>query len=126
VSVIAAISQFASTAVIATSFGVWVRGKWSSRHERTAAIEQRTWHDYIEPAGINTWPIRLMEIPDQPTARVVLQVIDKDGAPDPNWAANMRQRVQQDGMLARVPTQAETEFLIALRGERSNRGGPIQ
>lgn len=126
VSVIATVSQIASTAVVATSFGVWARGKLLTRREKATAIEQRTWHDYIEPAGINTWPVRLMEIPDRPTARVVLEVVGKDGAPDANWADNMRNRVQGDGLLARAPTQAETKFLIALRKERFNRGGPIQ
>lgn len=62
------------------------------------------------------------------TATVVLEVIDDEGAPDANWAHNLRQRIEEDGMVARVPSKEERDFLIALRGERGygHGGYPIR
>jgi hypothetical protein len=61
-----------------------------------------------------------------PAARVVLEVLNEKGKPDPNRAQNLRQRVANDGMLARVPSKREYEFLRALHKERRhNNGIPI-
>ncbi len=70
--------------------------------------------------------MRLAEDPKEPAARVVLDVVDRDGDPDVNWAQNMRQRIVGDGILARVPTPEEYDFLIALRKDRGyGKGGYI-
>lgn len=113
-----------------SGWSAWAWSKWHGRRARKRdeqeAIEHRNWHGYIEPGSINEWEVRLMEYPDRPTARVVLEVIDKEGAPDVNRAQNMRQQVEADGMVARPPSKEEWGFLIALRGERGyGKGGHI-
>jgi hypothetical protein len=63
--------------------------------------------------------VRLVEVPDTPSARVVLEVLDgPDGNPSVNQAHTMRQRIREDNMLARVPTPGESAFLKTLRKER--------
>jgi len=64
------------------------------------------------PEGINDWYVRLAEDPKTLAARVVPEVVGKDGEPDAAMAASMRQIIGQDGMLARVPTPEEYDFLI--------------
>lgn len=124
----AVVGATATSGGIAVAVGAWVRRLRLGRRESKAAIEHRNWHGYIELGGINTWPVRLMEHPKSPTAIVVLEVIDDEGAPDVHWAHNLRQWVQQDGMLARPPTAEEFELLKALARERGyGKGGhPIR
>lgn len=109
-----------------SGWGAWARSKWHGRREQTEAIEHRNWHGYIEPGSINEWPVRLLEHPDHPTGRVVLEVVDRDGAPDVNWAHNLRQHIEGDGLIARPPTEGEWEFLKALKKERGyGKGGHV-
>ncbi len=80
------------------------------------------------PEGINDWFVRVVE--DEPktlTARVVLEVVDRDGDPDPAMAHSMRQIAGADGRLARVPSENEWSFLIAQRKERGyGKGAPLR
>lgn len=101
-----------------TAAYVWTRGQLRDRQARRAALAARNWHGYIELGGINSWYVRLAEDPETPTARVVLDVTDRDGNPDEHWAHNMRQTITEDKMLARAPTPEEHDFLAALRKER--------
>ena len=69
--------------------------------------------------GVDTWYVRLAEDdPGNPSARVVVEVIDPNGQPAPALAVNMRQRADGDGMLSRSPTPEEFDFLKALRKEK--------
>jgi hypothetical protein len=80
-----------------------------SRRERRL----RTWHGYIPQGMIASWYVTLADESTTPTARVVLDVRQggPDGKPDVNGAHALRQRIKADGMLARVPTPAEYQFL---------------
>jgi hypothetical protein len=57
------------------------------------------------------------------TAKVVLEVVDRDGDPDPAMAHSMRQVAEADGRLARAPTEEEWSFLITQRKERGYGNG---
>lgn len=103
---------------------VWIRSQLRDRQARRAALAARNWHGYIELRNINSWYVRLAEEPRTPTARVVLDVTDRNGNPDEHGAHNMRQTIIGDKMLARVPTPEEHDFLAALRKERTyGKGG---
>lgn len=93
-----------------TAAWVWIRKQWSEMKAQRAATQRRNWHGYIEITSINSWYVRLAEEPDEPTARVVIEVLDKNGQPHPNAAQNLRQRVTGDGMLARTLWGSKTRF----------------
>lgn len=100
------------------AFGLWLWKQAGDWCEQRNAKKLRDWHGYIETTGINSWHVRLAEDPESPTSRVVLDVVKDNGEPDGNWAQNLRQRIQGDGMLARVPTEEEYDFLKALHKDR--------
>jgi hypothetical protein len=107
--------------------GLWTRKKVAHRRERRATAQLRDWRGYIDVHGINAWHVRLVEDPESPTARVVLEIISDKGRPDPNGAQNLRQHVTGDGMLARDPSPRERDFLSALYTERRHSNGiPIR
>ena len=106
---------------------VWVRKQTEERQERRAAIRSRNWHGYVMPEGINDWFVHLAEDPKTLTARVVLEVVDRNGDPDPAMAHSMREVTKGDGRLARAPTEEEWSFLIAQRKERGyGKGYPVR
>ena len=112
---------------VLTATIVWTRTQWRDRQHRKAVTANRNWHGYVVPEGINDWYVRLAEDPKSLTARVVLDVVGRDGEPDAAMAASMRQIIQQDGMLARVPTPEEYDFLMAQRKERGyGNGFPVR
>lgn len=77
--------------------------------------------------GINDWFVHVVEEPKTLTAKVVLEVVDRDGAPDPAMAHSLRQVAKGDGGLARAPTEEEWSFLIAQRKERGyGNGYPVR
>jgi hypothetical protein len=93
---------------VLTATYVWVRRQQEERRERRTARRNRNWHAYVMPEGINDWFVRVVE--DEPqslTAQVVLEVVDRDGDPDPAMAHAMRQVANGDGRLARAPTEDE-------------------
>ena len=112
---------------VLTAAYVWVRKQREERRERRAAVKGRNWHAYVMPEGINDWFVRVVE--DEPrtfTARVVLEVVDRDGDPDPAMAYSMRLVANGDGRLARAPTEDEWSFLTAQRKERGyGKGYPL-
>jgi len=103
---------------VLTATIVWTRSQWRDRQQRKAATALRNWHGSIESGGISDWYVRLAEDPKTMTARVVLDVVDRDGEPDGARAQNLRETVKGDGILARVPTPEEYDFLKAQRKER--------
>ena len=51
-----------------------------------------------KPGDFQIWYVRVVEEPDTPTARVVLEVLDSlNGKPDPNLAHNVRQIAVGEG-----------------------------
>ena len=68
-----------------TAAAVWIRGQWREQQARRAAVRNRNWHAYVMPEGINDWFVRVAEQPETLSARVVLEVVDRDGKPDRRW-----------------------------------------
>lgn len=97
---------------------LWLTRWRAARKQRKAAIELRNWHGYIHPSGISDWYVRLAEDPQTVTARVVLEVIDRNGESDGARANDLRETIKRDGMVARVPTPEEYDFLRYLHKER--------
>ena len=85
----------------------------------------RTWSGYIPDGMIASWYVSLAEEPTTPIARVGLEVRQggRDGKPDVSGAYALRQYIKADGMLARVPTPAEYEFLRDLHKKRGYGNG---
>jgi hypothetical protein len=76
----------------------------------------------------DTWYVRLIDEPETPTGRVVLEVLrSPDGDPDAQLAYGMRTVITRAGMLSRAPTPEEFAFLKAMRKERGyGKGLPIR
>lgn len=106
-----------------TAAYVWIMGRVRDWRQQKAAVAERNWRGYINPGGINGWDVRLVEDPDTPTPRVVLEVLGNNAE---NWAQNMRQTVLRDGKLSRSPTVEEWEFIKYLHRERGyGKGLPV-
>jgi hypothetical protein len=104
---------------VSTGVVVWIRNQVRCQRDRRAVRRHRNWHGYIASGTMSSWHMRVVEDPDSPTGRVVLDVLDgADGTPDSTRARSLRLQVQADGMLARVPTPTEYEFLQALARQR--------
>jgi hypothetical protein len=103
---------------VLTAAIVWTRTQWDQWQVHRAETRLRNWHGYIDVGGIDTWYVRLADDPKTPTARVVLEVIDRPGNPDEAVAYNVRLRVEQDGMLSRSPSSGELEFPTYLRKDQ--------
>jgi hypothetical protein len=119
------VGQMLAGGVVVTVVPVWIRKQLGERRRKNAARQLRNWHGYIPLGAMSSWYVRLAEDPESPTSRVVLEVLKPNGEPDPNMAYNLRQRIVKDGMLARVPTEGEYEFLKALHKERGYGEGSI-
>jgi hypothetical protein len=105
---------------------LWLTRWRAARKRLKAARELRNWHGYINPHGVSNWYVRLVEDPQRLTARVVLEVIDRNGDPDEGWAHDLRETIKRDGMIARVPTPEEYDFLRYLYKERGyGKGLPV-
>jgi len=105
---------------------LWLTRWRAARKQRKAARELRNWHGYIPINGVSDWRVRLVEDPQSLSARVVLEVVDRDGKPDPSWAHDLRETIKRDGMIARVPTPEEYDFLRYLHKERGyGKGLPV-
>jgi hypothetical protein len=104
---------------VGTGVAVWIRNQVRGQRDRRAVRRHRNWHGYIASGTVSSWHVRIAEDPQSLTGRVVLDVLDgPDGEPDISRAYSLRQQVQADGILARVPTPTEYEFLQALSRER--------
>jgi hypothetical protein len=110
-----------------TAAATWLTVRWKARKQEKAATADRNWHGYIPTNGIADWRLRLAEDPQVVTPRVVLEVIDRNEEPDGSRANDLREQIKRDGMVARVPTPEEYDFLRALHKERGyGEGYPIQ
>lgn len=110
---------------VITALIVWAARSCQRWIRRREEARQRNWHGSIEVGGIDTWYVRLIEHPTEPTARVVLEVLDAAGKPTETGGHHMRQRASADGRLSRSPTTGELEFLRHLRAERGYAKSPI-
>lgn len=98
-----------------TAAATWLTARyrgWRAEQDRTRA---RNWNGFIMTNGISDWYVRLIDDPKTPTAIVPLEIVNRNGEPDPQMAYGLRQAVISDGMLARVPTQEEFAFLKFLQ-----------
>jgi hypothetical protein len=102
--------MLAGLGIVVSAF-IWVYGRWRTWRQEKAATRARNWHGYILTNGISDWYVRLVDDPQRLSPMVPLEVVDRYGNPDPQMAYSLRLTVKQDGMLARVPTQREFEFL---------------
>jgi hypothetical protein len=104
---------------------VWGNSQVRGWREHRRARQHRDWHGYIAVGMVSSWHVRLADAPDEPTGRIVLDVLNvSDGTPDANRAHSMRQQITADGMLARVPTQEEDDFLKDLGRQRGGGNDP--
>jgi hypothetical protein len=110
---------------VLTATIVWTRNQWRDLRAERAETRLRNWHGYIMTGLIREWYVRLAEDPQTVTGRVVLDVVGRDGNPDGNGAASMRDRIAADGQLARAPTPDEYAFLRHLQKERERTGFPV-
>jgi hypothetical protein len=108
---------------------VWLQNQLDERRGRQTARETRNWTGYLSTPGIDTWYVTVIEDSDNKwTERVILEVVDPDGTPNPSMAHGLRLRARGDGTLSRSPTRAQWDFLKDLQNDRFNRGEayPIQ
>ena len=113
----------------ATGTFLWTQQQLVQRRERRAARETRNWNGYVSVPGISTWYVRVIEDPETKwTERVVLDVVDPDGTPNPSMAHALRLHANGDGMLSRSPSPDQWDFLKELQKDRFNLGDgyPIQ
>jgi hypothetical protein len=66
---------------VLTATIVWTRTQWRDRQERKAAVADRNWHGYVPTEGIDDWYVRLVEDPEDVTATVVIEVLNRNGEP---------------------------------------------
>ena len=118
-------------AAVPTFFGgfLWARLQLSKIHDRRTAREVRNWNGYIDRTGVNSWCVKVIEDPDHKwTERVLLDVVDMDGTPNPSMAHALRLFANSDGMLCKYPSEEQWRYLRDLQKDRFNsgQGYPIQ
>lgn len=90
---------------VITALVVWGAERWQRSKKRRHETRLRNWHGSIDIGGIDTWYVRLPEMPSEPTARVVLEVLDADdGSPTVTGGSRMRKRIIADRRQSRSPT----------------------
>jgi hypothetical protein len=100
-----------------TAAATWLISRYRSWRQERDRTRARNWHGFIMTNGISDWYVRLVDDPNTPTAVVPLEVINRNGEPDPQMAYGLHNTVISDGMLARVPTEQEFAFLKYLHKE---------
>lgn len=102
-----------------TATFLWGRSRvreWTAERDARRA---RNWNGYIIREGVATWFVRVVEDDSAKwSERVILDVVDKDGTPNPSMAHALRLHARGDGMLSRSPTEAQWHFLDDLRTAR--------
>lgn len=94
-----------------TAAATWLVSRYRAWRQERDETRARNWHGFILTNGIDDWYVRLIDDPQTLTSIVPIEVVDRDGTPDPQRAYDMRETVKRDGRLARVPTQREFAFL---------------
>jgi len=105
------------------ALAVWVWNQHRARRGEKERTTLRDWEGYVTVGGVTAWRVRVAERPDEPSARVMLEVLDDDGTePDPNKTHTLRQQLEADRMLAKVPSPEQYEFLKTLTRKRRKPG----
>ena len=98
---------------------LWGRARVREWRADRDARRVRNWNGYIIREGVATWFVRVVEDGSAKwSERVILEVVNRDGTPNPDMAHALRLLAQGDGMLSRSPTTAQWHFLEDLRRER--------
>jgi hypothetical protein len=108
---------------------VWTQRQLEARKQRRTDREVRNWNGYIQRAGVSSWFVKIIEDPDNKwTERVVLDVVDQDGTPNPSMAHALRLHANADRLICRYPSASQWDFLKDLEKDRFNtgQGYPIQ
>jgi hypothetical protein len=100
-----------------TAAATWLTVRYRAGQTERNLTRARNWNGFIMTNGISDWYVRLVDDPKTPAAVVPLEVINRDGTPDPQMAYGLRLAIESDGMLARVPTSQEFTFLKFLHKE---------
>lgn len=109
---------------VLTATAVWTRRQYSEWRDSRRERKRRSWQDFINPHGISTWDVRLVVDPDEPTALVVLEVLDSPGGkPADQRAQSMRQTILADQMLSQSPSPDQHDFIMQQWSKRRGHGG---
>jgi hypothetical protein len=111
-----------------TAAFLWGRTRVVEWRVERDARRARNWNGYIIREGVATWFVRVVEDESAKwSARVILDVVDRDGTANPSMAHALRMYAREDGMLSRSPTEAQWHFLGDLRKARfgAPQGFPI-
>jgi hypothetical protein len=109
---------------VVTATVVWTRRQYREWRDSRRERQRRGWQDFINPHGISTWDVRLAVEPEEPTALVVLEVLDgPSGEPADQRAESMRQAIQADQMLSKSPSPAQRDFIVQQWSKRRHQGG---
>lgn len=109
---------------VVTATVLWTRRQYREWRDGRRERKRRGWQDYINPHGISTWDVRLVVDPDEPTALVVLEVLDgPSGKPADQRAQSMRQSIVADQMLSKSPSPDQHDFIVQQWSKRREKGG---
>jgi len=105
------------SAVTATM--LWGRARVREWREDRYARQIRNWNGYIIREGVATWIVQVVEDESAKwSERVILDVVNQDGTPNPAMAHQLRLYARNDGTISRSPTAAQWRFLDDLRRAR--------
>jgi hypothetical protein len=107
---------------------LWGRARVREWKDDRDARRTRNWNGYIIRENLPAWFVQVVD--DEGTKipeRVILDVVNRDGTPNPNMAHNLRLYILGGGTLTHPPSVAQWKFLEDLRRQRfgSPGGYPI-
>jgi hypothetical protein len=104
---------------VATATAFWVRARFREWRDARDARRDRNWNGFIIRESVPTWIARVVdEDGAQWSERVILDVVNPDGTPNPAMAQLLRQVVRNENTLTRSPSVAQAHFLDDLRRAR--------
>jgi len=112
-----------------TATALWGRARVREWREERAARVARNWNGFIIREYIPAWFAQVVEDGNSNyTERVILDVVNRDGTPNPNMAHQLKLYVQEGGTLTKPPSAAQWDFLQDLRLARFGAPGgyPVQ
>jgi hypothetical protein len=118
------IATMATGLSVLTATVVWTRRQYGEWRDTRRERQRRGWQDFINPHGISSWDVRLVVDSDEPTALVVLEVLDSPcGKPADQRAQSMRQTILADQMLSKSPSPDQHDFIVQQWSKRREHGG---
>jgi hypothetical protein len=121
-TIAADIGQTAAGIATFGAFVLWVGEKFRNMFKRRAARKSRTWHGYLNPHGVSSWHVEVIDQPDQPPGHVTICVTDE---PRGNRADSLIKQIEKDGQLGRVPTAEQYDLIRTLYQKRFGTGFQI-